>query len=113
MKRIVKDYFSFSKKERTAVILLLIVSACFIALPYFFSIKGGVPPMDPVLLAFMEKNKKADSSEGKHSARNYNSGPNEVAVRAALFYFDPNTINAEGWVRLGLREKTAATITKY
>src|SRR5205085_1044990 len=30
-----------------------------------------------------------------------------------LFYFDPNTLNAEGWQQLGLREKTATTIVKY
>lgn len=103
MKRIIKDYFSFSKKERTAVILLLIVSAGFIALPYFFSIKGGVPAMDPALQAFEEKNKKVDS-------------PGELGdtkINTTLFYFDPNTISAEGWVRLGVRERTAATIVKY
>ena len=32
---------------------------------------------------------------------------------AQLFYFDPNTISAEGWKQLGLRSKTIGTILKY
>ena len=32
---------------------------------------------------------------------------------ASLFYFDPNTISAEGWEQLGLRAKTIGTILKY
>ena len=31
----------------------------------------------------------------------------------ALFYFDPNTLPAEGWKKLGLADKTIATIKKY
>ena len=30
-----------------------------------------------------------------------------------LFYFDPNTLDDEGWKRLGIREKTAGTIRHY
>lgn len=30
-----------------------------------------------------------------------------------LFYFDPNNLDAAGWVKLGIREKTAVTIQKY
>lgn len=33
--------------------------------------------------------------------------------RAALFYFDPNTLPASGWQQLGVSERTAATIGKY
>lgn len=35
------------------------------------------------------------------------------AVKGELFYFDPNTLPVEGWLKLGLREKTANTIQKY
>jgi competence protein ComEA len=30
-----------------------------------------------------------------------------------MFRFDPNTLDESGWKRLGLRDKTAATITRY
>lgn len=33
--------------------------------------------------------------------------------KGSLFYFDPNTISADGWKKLGLRDKTIATIMNY
>lgn len=34
-------------------------------------------------------------------------------VKGELFYFDPNTLAVEGWMKLGIREKTANTIHNY
>lgn len=34
-------------------------------------------------------------------------------MQGTLFSFDPNTISAEGWKKLGLRDKTIATILNY
>ena len=34
-------------------------------------------------------------------------------IKAAVFYFDPNTISSEDWRRLGVRDKTITTIQKY
>jgi competence ComEA-like helix-hairpin-helix protein len=42
-------------------------------------------------------------------ANNYSS----PKTKGDLFYFDPNTLSADGWKRLGLREKTIATIQNY
>ena len=40
--------------------------------------------------------------------------PSYISKKATtLFYFDPNTINAEEWKKLGLRDKTIATIMNY
>lgn len=33
--------------------------------------------------------------------------------KGTLFYFDPNTISADDWKKLGLRDKTIATILNY
>jgi hypothetical protein len=33
--------------------------------------------------------------------------------KGELFYFDPNTLSAEGWKKLGLRDKTIHTIQNY
>jgi len=35
------------------------------------------------------------------------------AASASYFYFDPNTIDAAGWKKLGLRDKTIQTILHY
>jgi competence ComEA-like helix-hairpin-helix protein len=34
-------------------------------------------------------------------------------VPTTIFYFDPNTLNAEGWKQLGVNERTIRTITHY
>jgi DNA uptake protein ComE-like DNA-binding protein len=34
-------------------------------------------------------------------------------AHGSLFYFDPNVINTDDWIRLGLSEKQAAVIEKY
>jgi len=34
-------------------------------------------------------------------------------IKSRLFYFDPNTLGAEGWKQLGLRDKTIQTILHY
>ena len=41
---------------------------------------------------------------------NYNENSN---LKGELFYFDPNTLNVDGWKKLGLREKTVQTIQNY
>ncbi len=33
--------------------------------------------------------------------------------KGEMFYFDPNTLDEAGWQRLGVRDKTIATIKNY
>ena len=64
MKRIIKDYFSFSKKERLAVIILLLTMGCFIAFPYFYSPILPPPIINKALAEFIrEQNSQMDSAE--------------------------------------------------
>lgn len=42
-----------------------------------------------------------------------NAEPEKPAAPTELFYFDPNTLSAEGWQKLGLKEKTIGTIQNY
>lgn len=41
------------------------------------------------------------------------SQTDRLRSNATMFYFDPNTLDEDGWTRLGLREKTAQTILNY
>ncbi len=52
-----------------------------------------------------------DPSPQEHSY--YNSSPFTNNQPATLFPFDPNELDAAGWARLGLREKTIQTILRY
>jgi competence ComEA-like helix-hairpin-helix protein len=116
MKRIVKDYFSFSKKETTAAIILLIIVGSFIALPYLYKKEGKPPVIDKQLQdavkTIQPDNGTKDSTTNDFSDR-YQPAPTEVETKYALFEFDPNTLDAAGWKRLGLRDKTINTLLNY
>lgn len=117
MKRIIKDYFTFSKKERVAVIILLLLIAGFIALPYLFPSRKNKPVINAALQESIAQlrqgnvQKDADSQ----SQRQQPFQPSDIVAETkfVLFAFDPNTIDANGWKKLGLRDKTISTILNY
>lgn len=115
MKRILKDYFTFSKKERTAVIILLLFMIAFIAMPWLYWANPAPPLLNKALVDFMAK---SNDTSAKAGAENDSfSDRKEVNVKGPgvheLFVFDPNTISAEGWKRLGLKDRTIQTILNY
>ncbi|MFC4231107.1 helix-hairpin-helix domain-containing protein [Parasediminibacterium paludis] len=116
MNKILKDYFSFSKKESTAAIILLLIVGGFIVLPYVYKKEAKLPTIDPQVKAAVEaiqpKNNVKQNIEEDFADR-YQPAPTEVETKYALFEFDPNTLDAAGWKRLGLRDKTITTLLNY
>jgi len=126
LKKIISDYFSFTKKERTGIIVLLLLILFFILLPFLYPLFiNNKPVNDTAFKKEMEQlvTKQADTTN-KFSRRNYadendqNYKPaykNDYAVKpkGELFNFDPNTLDVAGWQRLGLRDKTIATIKNF
>jgi len=114
MKRIIKDYFTFSKKERTAIILLLLLIACFIAAPYFYPVKPKPPVLNKVLADYLAKNKNAPADSSEENERSFHP-PAETApvIKKETFPFDPNIITSDEWKRLGISDKTIRTILNY
>lgn len=108
-KSTLKEYFSFSKKERTAVIILIIIIAFSIAAPYFFAKSYKPITVDQNLEAFLTT--KQQQSESKFN--NDDSVNSTEQNKLQLFYFDPNTLDSAGWKKLGLRDKTIQTILHY
>lgn len=129
-KQFVSEYLSFSKKERSGIIALLaIIAVCTIA-PFFFPffIKPGkysnskfekeiavlkIKPVDS-----FDRARKQYAGDDNYQPYNepyekkyYNKEKHEWA--GSLFYFDPNTLNEAGWQKLGVRDKTIATIKNY
>jgi len=111
MKRIIKDYFTFSKKERNAVIVLTVLIAVLIMLPYYFKSTKTASASKPVAWQPPAKSTQeavtADEQVQPYQNQAYTKQPR------VLFEFDPNTIDEAGWIKLGVREKTAKTIIKY
>ena len=121
------DYFNFTRKERTGIICLLLLIINFLALPFFFSYFIAQPKYDHQQFEkeIAALNIKQQDSSGNFANRNFDENnyqnyyqPSEKnyysnKTKGELFYFDPNTLDVEGWIRLGVREKTANSIQKY
>src|SRR5690349_19516628 len=122
-KKILKDYFSFSKKERVAVVLLTCIILAVAILPLLIPEKEE--PIDQLAWQQFRKEIAALKSNWPDSlqygeSRLYfrerelsrNTTIN-VTGGGELFYFDPNTLSPEGWKKLGLRDKTIRTIRNF
>lgn len=123
----IKDYFTFTKKERRAVILLALFALFFSLLPALFPflVKHEtdivIDEEKEQLLASMRTGEKkpVNSNEGADNAdwyepkRSFMPQAKSMEPKGALFYFNPNTATAEELSRLGIREKTVQTILKY
>ena len=119
----VKDYLTFTLKDRISLLLLTAIIIILIFAPRFF--KKDEKPMDNT--AFQKEladlQISIDSSK-PYSARRYDNDEEghyqpsprynkEEEVKGELFAFDPNTLDAAGWKRLGLRDRTIETILKF
>ncbi len=123
----IKEYFSFTKKERNATILLGLLALLFSLLPTFFPflVKDEQElTVDTVvqkqLAALAVKNSDPQTENDAYSdAALYQPKESKFEkyrrekFNGTLFYFDPNKATAEEWKRLGVREKTISTILKY
>ncbi|MDE3142561.1 MAG: helix-hairpin-helix domain-containing protein [Bacteroidota bacterium] len=112
MKRVIKDYFTFSRKERAAVFILLLLIVFFIALPYLFEIKKTKPIVDEELQLQLKK-----SHQKSLPNDSINNSVDESLIltekKVELFEFDPNILDVDGWKRLGIPDKTIKTILNY
>ncbi len=118
MKKIWKDYFTFSKRDRIAIIIILLVIILFIFLPQFFGVKKDKPVIDSLLTqqiadARINPSQKPIYPKQEDWETPYQTTENTNSIKGTLFEFDPNTLDAAGWKKLGLRDKTVATIMNY
>jgi len=126
-KEFVADYLNFSRRDRIAIISILIILSGIFFLPDAISKTGKSRPVatDTAWVAALKKielkveendnqqnNRFADDN---HTAYQYDRPVNKYYnnSKGELFYFDPNSLPIEGWQRLGLRDKTISTIQNY
>jgi len=129
-KQFVSQYFDFPKKERTGNMALLVIIALGILAPFFFNFfikpkRYDTSRFEKEIAALKIKTadstaryKRKYSDDDSYQAYNepsdkkhYNASTKEW--KGELFYFDPNTLDEEGWEKLGIRDKTIATIKNY
>lgn len=131
---LLSDYFTFSKSQRTGIFVAigLLVLCMVIRLGFGFFFRTKTVPADADFVKKVAALKLADTNayinnyaKNYKKYNNYNNNdddanynePNgkkhEYVIHGELFDFDPNTLDADGWKRLGVREKTIATILNY
>jgi len=120
LKNLIGEYFSFSRKERIAIITLILLILFIWVLP---SMLPGVTHRqvngeDTTWISSL-KQLEAKKPSGapltdslENTAGDFDFDPAPVTPYD-LFYFDPNTLSEEGWISLGVRPKTVKTIRNY
>ena len=120
-------YLIFTKKERVGTIVVLcIVLLIFICAKYiypFISKDEIGNSSDIAQAAALLKEKQKDSTKNyfpKNEYENDNADFKSYPKRnydnsftGEMFYFDPNTLDESGWMKLGVKDKTIATIRNY
>lgn len=126
----IKDYFSFTKKERIGVFVLISIILILLFIPYLFpylkketkpdktAFEKEVAKLNQLKIDSAQKtrqyvkiNYKEEEEEPNYyqpSRRQYDN-----SIKGELFSFDPNTISANDWKRLGVKDKTIQTIQNY
>ncbi len=128
MKYFIKEYLTFSKKERTGTFILLAIILICILLPFVYPyfIKRKIydhSAFDKDIARL--KIQQSDTVSNKNyynknfDENNYTNyyAPSDKKYGAnskgELFYFDPNTASVSDWMRLGVKDRTVQTIQKY
>ncbi len=121
-----REYFSFTRKERIGVLVLIFLIIVIFILPNFFpyhvskedlesfeQFKNEIAQLKPVSQndSSFASNDKEDGYDDDHDE--VPAKKNKVDEKNHLFYFDPNTISAQDWERLGVKDKTTHTIQHY
>jgi len=133
IKSFLSSYFSFTKKERTGIFVLTALIILFTVLPFLFPFfikekkydhnefqkEIAALKTDSSDTGYSKKyfsKKYDDDNNNENSYMSYNEPSYKKEVNnenADLFYFDPNTLNVEGWQKLGVKNKIAQNIQKY
>ena len=112
-KKFVKDYLSFTKKDRVGVIVLVTLIGIVVLLPYLWPARKIIPPgkeeIEQLRRQTAQLNREDTTAEQPDDISfpaHYRSPKKYSKEKSDLFYFDPNTLDAPGWKRLGIRDKT-------
>ena len=127
-KEFAADYLNFTRKDRIAILIIVLIMLGVILGPVFFSNSSMQKPgvSDTVWISTMKKLELKETENDRQQFSRQNKDEEDYAYhydrtkgnyfdkqKGELFYFDPNTISEDGWKKLGLRDKTIQTIKNY
>lgn len=121
-----RHYLNFTRKERNGILAILAAVLLFLLIPFLYPFifkekktiaADYTKELDRLTILktdsakkFYKKNFDDDNYPNYYTSdeKDFNN-----PSKGQLFYFDPNTLTVDGWVRLGVKEKTANSIQKY
>ena len=123
LKEFVADYFMFSKRERRAVFILLILTGLtFLLLQFPFwdtrkedQVKLFSNPIHTADLIVSNRNTEQVEENIPYEKYGYkkNKERNSTTPETTLFFFDPNTADEKMWQQLGVAPSVIKTLFKF
>lgn len=120
-----REYFYFTKKERNGLLMLLLLSVVIIFLPVKKLVRQPAADLvddslrrQLIALAIQPVADNEHAYAGKFGERSpagkkFSAEQQQWTTPASYFYFDPNTLDGQGWQKLGLPDKTIRTLQRY
>lgn len=121
-RNVVKDYLTFSAKERNGLIIMFLTAIAIFLFSRYFPVKKVSVSKDAFQQELAELKIVVDSSRSNQGYQRNEDYADYTRpkhddysknYKGELFNFDPNTLDAAGWKRLGVREKTIITIQRF
>lgn len=118
VKKFIRDYLSFNRKERLGLLSLFGLILIIYLLPGFLKKEKSFDLKEVNFLARRTdsmdlKQNHLEEPENQSIYSHYEPSRSKSFKQGELFRFDPNSLDADGWKRLGLSEKTTKTILNY
>jgi competence ComEA-like helix-hairpin-helix protein len=121
IKEVLQAYFTFTRRDRIGIITLSSLIVIIYAVPFLFASKvRSFPARQTELLgkavdtlALKQRTNQYAGNNDKDGSYQDQPAGTKNFMSGELFQFDPNTLSAGGWQKLGLSEKTSKTIDKY
>ncbi len=119
----VKDYLTFSKKDRIGIISLLSLVLIIYLLPKIASKKNATPfikedtllqqAIDTIQQKAGEPDRRTAYKSIPPSLKDETPAKQDFNPNGDLFNFDPNILDIDGWKRLGLNDKSIRILNNY
>lgn len=115
------SYFLFTRKERIAILSLLLLIMFITLLPELLPKERHIDLQPPEqyekelqqLATVMNDRKEMQHGEEGRVTKPFQKNSLDPGKNYQLFPFDPNTISVEDWKKLGISDRTTLTIQRY
>lgn len=112
MKQLIREYFTFNKRERNGILVLLTI---IVLLIIYLSVSGQFTQTEHIDFTKFEKEILALSNveDVIHFTKQKKNDKKDTLQTAQRFSFNPNNLPESEWKKLGLSEKQIHSIKKY